>query len=25
LFVKNVLILQHHLAMLDMKTADWHR
>ena len=22
LFVKNMLILQHHFAMLDLKTAD---
>ena len=25
LFVKNMLILQHHFAMLDLETADWHR
>ena len=25
LFVKNMLILHHHLAMLDLETADWHR
>jgi len=24
-FVKNMLILQHHFAMLDLETADWHR
>ena len=22
-FVKNMLILQHHFAMLDLETADW--
>ena len=25
LFVKNMLILHHHFAMLDLETADWHR
>ena len=25
LFVKNMLILQHHFAMLDLETADLHR
>jgi len=24
LFVKNMLILQHHLAMLDMETYDYN-
>jgi len=25
LLVKNMLILQHHFAMMDLQTADWHR
>jgi len=25
LFVKNILILPHHFAALDLETADWSR
>jgi len=24
-FVKNMLILRHHFAVLDLETGDWYR